>query len=63
MPGMTGEHLANRLLMLGCIERSRIIMITGGVVPPDNSSFSAVVLKKPFEIDDLLQAIDNLPSA
>ena len=59
MPGMSGEHLANRLFLLGCSERSRIIMITGGLVPPQSANFARVVLKKPFDIDDLIEAIEK----
>lgn len=57
MPGMTGEQLAKRLLLLGCTDRTRILMITGGSVPGDALTFARKVLMKPFEVDEFLDAV------
>ena len=60
MPGMSGEDLARRLILLDCAQPSRVVMITGGPVPDDVQTFARTVLKKPFEMDDLLETIEGL---
>jgi CheY-like chemotaxis protein len=62
MPGMTGEHLADRLYALNCIDTSHVIMITGSAVPPEREKFAACLMK-PFEISDVLHAIEAMPAA
>jgi CheY-like chemotaxis protein len=60
MPGMSGEQLARRLILIGCVDPSQVVMITGGMVPADAQTFAHVVLRKPFEIEELLLTIKEL---
>jgi len=62
MPGMSGEQLAHRLLLLGCADPSRIVMITGGLVPAD-TTFAHAVLQKPFGTDEFLSTIRSMTMA
>jgi len=54
MPGMLGIEVAQQLTLQGRASRDRIILITAGPVPVRANDYVSRVMRKPFEMTELL---------
>jgi two-component system phosphate regulon response regulator PhoB len=60
MPGMLGIEVAQQLTRQSRGARDRIILITAGPVPARASDFVCRVIRKPFEIEEVLEALCHM---
>ena len=54
MPGMLGIEVAQQLTQRRRATRDRIILITGGPIPSRADEYVARVIRKPFDIEEIL---------
>ena len=59
MPGMTGVQLATQIKS---IAPDQPIMMITGLAPVDTPKAVDMILNKPFQLDELRQAVDRLPA-
>ena len=60
MPGMTGDQLAQSIK---AIAPNQLIMMITGLAPMQKSPAIDLVLSKPFQLDELRQAVSNCQTA
>jgi DNA-binding response OmpR family regulator len=54
MPGMLGIEVAQQLTQRRRATRDRIILITGGPIPSRADEYVSRVIRKPFDIEEIL---------
>ena len=64
MPGMSGPELYQRMQSISESPASKVVFISGDTVSPDTREFVSQtgnpLLTKPFNLEEMLQAVQNL---
>ena len=59
LPGMNGLELARHIRSMGCYEQTPVVLMSASILREDLTQHKLKYIKKPFELDMLLQMVEE----